>query len=471
MSLSSSDKNCRTEHDLLGERSIPEDAYWGVHTLRAMENFRLTSHRVPPPLIRGIAQVKKACCLANMELGYLDRRLGAAVSAACDDVLSGSLDGQFPLDALQGGAGTSTNMNVNEVLANRALELLGHRRGDYGLIHPIAHVNLHQSTNDVYPTALKIAAISGLRRLSDAAAGLQGVFQHKEKEFAHIVAIGRTELQNAAPITMGAQFGTFAEAIARDRWRTFKCEERLRVVNIGGTAVGTGLTAPQSYIFLVIEKLREVTGMGLSRAENLMDQTANADAFAEVAGILGAHAVNIRKIANDLRLLHFLGEISLPPVQAGSSVMPGKVNPVIIEAAISASIKVKANVGVVLETASLGTLQLNEFLPLLAWGLLESLDILAATDSMLAGHVGGIVANEELCARNAAESPTLITAFLPHIGYERAEELVLDHRASGGRDFRRFLEEKLGGELVARVLSPSNLISLGHRAPRAPESE
>ncbi len=252
-----------------------------------------------------------------------------AIINACDEIAKGRFSDQFPVDALQGGAGTSTNMNLNEVIANRAIEILGGNKGDYSLIHPLEDVNLHQSTNDVYPTAIKVAGIYRLRDLAKAIAELQGAFQEKEKEFAGIIKIGRTELQEAVPITLGAEFSAFAEAISRDRWRTFKCEERLRVVNLGGTAVGTGLAAPQDYIFLVIEKLREVTGLGLSRGENLPAETANADSFVEVSGILKAHAVNLLKIANDLRLMNLLGEIKLPQLQAGSSIMPGKVNPVL----------------------------------------------------------------------------------------------------------------------------------------------
>jgi aspartate ammonia-lyase len=309
-------------------------------------------------------------------------------------------------------------MNLNEVIANRAAELLGGERGT-GLVHPVEDVNLHQSTNDVYPTAVKIAAIFLLRELSQAIAKLQGSFQKKEKEFAAIVKMGRTELQEAVPITLGAEFSAFGEALSRDRWRTFKCEERLRVVNIGGTAVGTGLSSPRSFIFLVIEKLRDLTGLGLSRGENLLDATANTDPFVEVSGILKAHASNLIKIANDLRLLNFLGEIELPKLQAGSSIMPGKVNPVMLEAAIQGAIKVMANDFIVAEACSRSTFQINEFLPLLAHSLLESLDILIRVNSLLADHVEAVAANEARCRQYFDQSPMIITAFLPHIGYDR----------------------------------------------------
>ncbi len=453
----------RIEKDFLGEKKIPEEAYWGIHTARALDNFPATGHPVNPALIRALAAVKKACCQANLELGYLDEKKGGAILRACDEIADGKFADQFPVDALQGGAGTSTNMNVNEVVANRAGELLGGRKGNEGPVHPIDQVNLHQSTNDVYPTAVKIAAIRLLRDVSRAIEALQGAFQKKEKEFAEVVKIGRTELQEAVPITLGAEFSAFAEALARDRWRTFKCEERLRVVNIGGTAVGTGLSSPRAFIFLVIEKLRGLTTLGLSRGENLLDATANTDPFVEVSGILKAHASNVIKIGNDLRLLHFLGEIRLPKLQPGSSVMPGKVNPVLPEAAIQTGIKVIANDLIVAEACSRSTLQINEFLPLLAHALLESLDLLAGMNSRLAGHVGGITADADACRAYFDRSLTLITAFLPVIGYDRANELLKEFTASGEKNLREFLSGKLGRDVVEKVLSPFRLVALGYR--------
>ena len=454
--------NLRKEKDGLGELEVPANAYWGIHTERARRNFSLTGRGAPESLVRALAMVKKACALANRELEYLPAKKADAILAACNELIEGELADQFPVDALQGGAGTSTHMNVNEVIANRALELMGFAKGDYAHLHPIEDVNLHQSTNDVYPTALKIAAIFGLRTLSESIAGLQNSFQKKEKEFSGIVKIGRTEMQEAVPLTLGAEFSAFAEAFARDRWRTFKGEERLRTVNLGGTAAGTGLTAPRNYIFLVIERLREVTGLGLARGENVIDQTANADCFAEVAGMLNACAVNVIKVSRDLRLLHLLEEITLPAVQAGSSIMPGKINPVILESAISAGMKVRANDSLVGEAAAAGTLQINEWLPVLALALLESIELLTRTADMLAPHVDGIRANPEKCRERADQSPTLITAFLPHLGYEQAERLAHEFKASGQKDFRGFLEHRLGKVLVDKTLSPENLTALGH---------
>ena len=463
----------RFEEDMLGKLAVPTDSYWGIHTERALHNFPISGCRVHPELIRAMALVKKACCLANIELGCLTALKGNAIVAACDEIAVGQLADQFPLDALQGGAGTSTNMNVNEVIANRAIELLGGTLGDYKLVHPIEDVNRHQSTNDTYPTALKIAAVYGLRQLSQSVSELQGAFQDKEKAFGHVVKVGRTELQEAVPITLGAEFSAFAEATSRDRWRTYKCEERLRVVNLGGTAVGTGLCAPRAFIFLVIEKLREVTGLGLSRGENLMGETANADAFVEVSGILKAHAVNLIKIANDLRLMNLTGELHLPCLQAGSSIMPGKVNPVLMEAAVQVGIKVSANDTIIADAAGRGSGQINEFLPLLGHALLESLDLLESIDRLLATHVADIAADEDRCRFYFERSDMIVTALVPHVGYERATALIAMYRRRNAADrtdgnqtvktIKTFLEEELGKDLVEKVFSPYQLTALGYR--------
>lgn len=453
----------RTEKDSLGELRIPSDKYWGIHTQRAVGNFPFISGKVPLSLVHAMAMVKKAAAMANRELQDLSDEKAVAIITACEEICEGQWDDHFPLSALQGGAGTSTNMNLNEVIANRASELLGGCRGEYRQVHPLDHVNLHQSTNDVYPTALKCAAIAGIRSLADAAAQLQGALQRKEKEFAHIVKVGRTEWQDAVPMTLGGEFSAWAEAVARDRWRTFKCEERLRVVNMGGTAIGTGMGSPRDYIFLVIERLREVSGFGLSRGENAMGETANADAFVEVAGILKAHAVNLIKLSGDLRVLNYLGEVKLPVCQAGSSIMPGKVNPVIAEAVIQSGLKVMANDQLVSEAASRGVLQINEFLPLLSSALLESLELLTAADKMLAVHIDGVQADEQRCRYFFDHSRMIVTALVPHIGYGRSEELLKEFDAAGGGDLRSFLEVKLGKDMVMDVFSPEKLMAPGYR--------
>jgi aspartate ammonia-lyase len=453
----------RTEKDFLGEMNVPADALWGIHTERARHNFRVAGYAIKPALVRALAACKRASCVTNKELGYLDAQKADAIIDACDDILAGKFIDQFPVDALAGGAGTSANMNINEVIANRASELLGGKKGEYTLVHPLDHVNLHQSTNDVFPTAVKVAAILGLRRLSGSVEALQGAFQKKEKEFAAVTTVARTELQEAVPITLGAEFSAFSEAIGRDRWRTFKCEERLRVVNLGGTAVGTGITAPRDYIFLVVEKLREVAGLGLARAENLVDQTANADAFVEVSGILKAHAANLLKISNDLRLLNFTGEILLEKLQAGSSIMPGKVNPVILEAVMQGALKVMANDSTIAEACSRGTFQICEFMPLLADALIDSVDLLCNCNDMLARHVSSIEARPDKCRDYFEKSPMIITAFLPHIGYDRSCTLLKEFTDSGQDNVKTFLVSKLGSDLVEEVLSPYKLMALGYR--------
>ena len=437
----------RIEKDCLGSMEIPADCPWGIHTARALQNFPMVGKSINPRLLNAYFQVKKTCALANKELGYLKN--ADAIISAIDEFQVSSF--KFPLPALQGGAGTSTNMLLNELIANKANA------------HPIEEVNLHQSTNDTYPTALKIAAINGVRELSDAFAALQGVFQGLEKSHANVPILGKTELIDAVPLTMGAQFASFAEAFARDRWRTFKCEERLRTVNLGGTAIGTGLTAPRSYIFLVIEKLREVTGLGLSRAENMVEATANTDCFVEVSGILNAAAVNLIKVSDDLRRLAMLGEIKLPAVQAGSSIMPGKVNPVILESVIQVGIKVKANNVIIGDCAARGSLQICEFMPLLADALLESIDLLISASEMLAEHVEGIDVDQGKCLERLYASPEIITAFVPVLGYDRCTELVKQYEEQHELTVRGFLEQELGKEAVEKILAPQNLMALGHR--------
>ncbi len=466
-------KGFRLEHDLIGEREIPEGDLRGIHTLRAAENFFVADRPVSPRLVRAYALVKKACARANRETGFLDPRRADAIERACDEISRGGHESLLALDALQGGAGTSTNMNLNEVIANRANALLGLAPGSYSGagVHPLDHVNLHQSTNDTYPTALKVALIGAIREAAAAAASLQGAFQKKEKETAHVVTTGRTELQAAVPMTLGAIFSAMAEAAGRDRWRTFKCEERIRTVNLGGTAVGTALAAPRAYIFRATDVLRELTGYPLARAENLVDQTANADAFVEIAGILSAFSSNLVKAARDVRLLAHEGDISIKPLQAGSSIMPGKVNPVACEAVIQGGMRARAVLGIVADAASHGTLQINEYLPLVADSLFEGISLVTASARTLATCVEGIKPDAARCAATLADNPVIVTAFLPYIGYEGAQALLADYRAlngdrapSGPREamtVRAYLEERLGKDLVDRVLSADALSALG----------
>ncbi len=427
----------RRERDFIGERDVPTDVLHGIHTVRALENFPLLGRPIHPGLARAFGAVKLAALRTNRALGYLDGPRADALERACQDLLDGTLANAIVVDALQGGAGTSANMNVNEVLANRALELLGRERGDYQTVSPSDHVNLHQSTNDVFPTALRVAAIWSLRVLEPSVVSLQEAFQAKERAFAHVVKVGRTELQDAVLTTLGREMSAYADALNRDRWRLNKCEERLRVVNLGGTAIGTGLAAPREYIFRVVDELRLVTGLGLARAENLVDATQNADTFVEVSGLLKTLAATLIKICGDLRLLSSgpeagLGEIRLPARQAGSSIMPGKVNPVIPEAVTQAALLSIGHDQVLTMAAALGTLELNAFLPLIAHCLLESFDLLGRSCAILGREcIDGLEANEARCREQVENATASATALLPVLGYDRVSELVARARRDG----------------------------------------
>lgn len=459
----------RTEHDLLGSKEVPEEAYYGIHTLRALENFPVTGRPMHRELVQALVTVKKAAAMANMETGSMAKEKGRAIVRACDEILSGGrfLD-QFVVDEIQGGAGTSANMNANEVIANVAIEILGGPKGDYCLVHPLDDVNMSQSTNDVYPTALRIAAIRLLIPLSETFAALQEALQEKENEFAGVLKAGRTQLQDAVPVTLGQEFGAYAQAVARDRWRLYKAEERLRQVNLGGTAVGTGLNAERKYIYILTEKLRELTGLGLARAEYMMDITQNADVFVEVSGLLKSAAVNLTKIANDLRLLSSgpkagLGEIYLPPVQAGSSIMPGKVNPVIPELINQVAYQVMANDLAVTLAGQAGQLELNAMLPLIARNLLESLEILNhGVRVFIDKCIKGITADTERCRALLEESYGLLAALTGHIGYGKAVE-VAQTVAGDRKTVREAVLDAglLDEETLKKILDPFELTKPG----------
>jgi aspartate ammonia-lyase len=427
----------RRERDSLGDRRVPAGRLHGIHTERAIENFQLLGRPIHPSLARAHGAVKMAAVRTNRSLGYLPDEVATALDQAARELMDGSLAHTIVVDALQGGAGTSANMNVNEVLANRALELLGLDRGNYATVSPLDHVNLHQSTNDVFPTALRIAALWGLRRLEPAVVALQEAFQAKERAFAHVVKVGRTEMQDAVLTTLGREMSAYAEALNRDRWRLNKCEERLRVVNLGGTAIGTGLAAPRRYIFQVVEELRDITGLGLARAENLVEATQNADVFVEVSGLLKVLAATLVKICGDLRLMSSgpeagFGEIRLPARQAGSSIMPGKVNPVVPEAITQAALLAIGHDQTITIAAAMGSLELNPFLPLVAHCLLESFDLLAAScDSLRRDCVEGLEADEVRCRQQVENATASATALVPLLGYERASELVVAARREG----------------------------------------
>jgi aspartate ammonia-lyase len=322
---------------------------------------------------------------------------------------------------------------------------------------------MHQSTNDTNPTALKVAALFKLKHLSETCAGLQNIFQEKEKQYADILILGRTEMEPAVPMTLGRVFSGYAEGFGRDRWRTFKCEERIRQINLGGTAIGTGLTAPRKYIFLVTEKLQQLTGLPVARAENLVDQTMNTDSFVEVSGILCALAANLAKAARDLRLYQLLGEISLPQLQAGSSIMPGKVNPVMIEAIVQTTLVVQEKHNLIMQSAAQGSLQINEYMPLIADSLLTILDLLINTTRSLTLHLEGIAVNQQICLRHVEESPAIITALIPRISYKEAEEVVAKFHKEQKVNMRHYLNEKFGTDFIDKMLSPQQLNQLGYK--------
>ena len=399
--------------------------YFAEETRRARLNFPLDHRRVDLRLVYAIVEVKKAAARTYAELG-VDPDLYDAVASACDRVLAGQADDQFVTQALQGGAGTSTHMNVNEVLAGMASEQLGRP------VRAIDDVNRGQSTNDVYPTALRIAAIRGVRELSEECARLQESLQRRENEFDNVRKLGRTELMDAVPVTLGEEFGASAQAIARDRWRIYKVEERLRQVNIGGTAVGLSDTAERRYRFRVIEVLRQQTGIGLAAAEYPMDVTQNNDVFVEVSGLLKALAVNLMKLSNDLRLMASgpyggLGELRLQPLQRGSSIMPGKVNPVIPEMCMQCAMRVIANDTAITMAAARGEFELNAFLPLVADSLLESLHLLTrACSIMRVKCIETLAADEARCADLLDHSLARATSFVPALGYEIVTAVIAE---------------------------------------------
>lgn len=461
----------RKEKDFLGEKDIPINALWGVHSARSLENFPLSNYKIHPEFIKAFGYVKKACALTIKDLKAIEDSKIDAIISACDELIEGRLDGQIIVDPMQGGAGTSLNMNVNEVIANRALEFLGKEKGQYDIIDPIEDVNLYQSTNDVYPTTLKVASILLLRRLEKNVIALQESFEQKEKEFAHIVKVGRTQLMDAVLVTLGKEFSAYAEAIARDRWRIYKCEERLRVVNIGGTAVGTGISAPRKFIFGLIEHLRDLTGIGLARAENLVENTQNWDVFAEVSGILKAHATNLIKISNDLRLMNSgpkagFGEIILPARQAGSSIMPGKVNPVIAEATAQIGIKVLGNDVIINQCVAMGQLELNQFAPMIAFSFLESLELLINTNKMLAQNcINGIKPQTENIQKLVDTSFATLTALLPRLGYKKVSEIAKEIENSDLTIREYILKNNLLSEEDFDYLtSPEAILALGQKS-------
>ncbi|HWQ74451.1 MAG TPA: aspartate ammonia-lyase [Syntrophomonas sp.] len=455
----------RREQDYIGEEILPDDVYYGLSTLRAAKIFDVSGCRWQRVFIKSLAQVKQAALLTLQQLEYLEDDKAEALLEAARLLEQGELDGHIVVDPLQGGAGTATNFNVNEVLANKALELMGHPKGSYDIIHPLDDVNRYQSTNDVFPTASRLAVIYCLQELEPAIEQLQLALQEKEQVYAGLLKSGRTQYQAAVPVSLGMEFGAWAEAVARDRWRVYKSFERIKVVNLGGTAVGTGITAPRRYIFRVIDNLRKLTGLRIARAENLVEATANNDAYAEVSGIIRAHAANLIKIANDLRYLSSddCGEISLRPLLRGSTIMPGKVNPVVPELMVQAGIKVLGNDSMIVQAVSGGHLELNPLLPLITYALIESMQILRNVDNKACEYcIKDIQANEARLQDNFYRSNALITALIPHLGYTKAESIG-QYMQEHDLDIRQ-ANEVLGFFAPAeleRLLTAENLLKLG----------
>lgn len=462
----------RDEHDLLGTLSLPAASLHGIHTQRALANHAVLGRPVHPALIRAYGEVKLACARTNRRLGYLPEAVAGAIEAAAAEMAEGAL-GIPAIDAYQGGAGTSTNLAVSEVLANRALVLLGHAPGEADLIGASSHLNLHQSTNDTYQAALRIAAIRRTRDVEEAVATLQATCQDQERAWADVVCLGRTEGMDAVLVTMGRRAGCWADSLGRDRWRLSKCEERLRVVALGGTAVGTGIGAPRDYVLSVVNDLRAVTGLNLARAENLMDAVQDQDALVEVHGLATALASTLIKLCGDLRLLSSgpqggLGELRLPARQAGSSIMPGKVNPVVPEAATQAALRVLGNHQVMAHAASLGSLELNAFGPLLAETLLESLDLLANACRALARDclAGAAVVPERIAANRLADT-ALLTALVSELGYQTATTIAEEHAATGASLQDIAARYGIDAARWNDLMSPGRVLRLGDRPAKA----
>ncbi len=439
----------RLEHDSLGEMAIPANAYYGIQTQRALENFKISGIGLNhyPNLIRAFGMVKKAAAAANTKLGYLPPAKNTAIAAACDELIDGKLHEWFTIDVFQGGAGTSTNMNVNEVVANRGLELLGHAKGEYAHLHPNDDVNLSQSTNDAYPTAVRLSTLLSHAELSRALEALAGEFRERGEEFGDIVKLGRTQLQDAVPMTLGQEFEAFAINIEEDVARGDDVVRLFHEVNLGGTAVGTGINTDPDYSALAIAELARVSGLPMVRAANLIEASWDMGAFVLYSGMLKRVAVKLSKIANDLRLLSSgprggLNEINLPPMQPGSSIMPGKVNPVIPEVVNQVCFQVIGNDMAVTMAAEAGQLQLNVMEPLIVHNVMHSLQLLVRAARTLAELcVSGITANADYCRRHVEASIGLVTALNPYIGYEKSAALAKEAMRTG-RTIRELVLEK-----------------------------
>ncbi len=459
-------KRTRCEHDLLGEREVPAERYYGIHTLRALENYDITGIPIShyPVFIESLAIIKKAAALANRDLQLLDVSISDAIVKACDDILRGQLHEEFVVDVVQGGAGTSTNMNANEVIANRALEYMGYEKGRYDIIHPLTHVNMSQSTNDVYPTALRLTLSKKMDVLVNELEKVRDALSAKRTEFAHIIKMGRTQLQDAVPMTLGQEFEAWAVTVNEDIMRVREAQALIREINMGATAIGTGLNAHPEYARLVTHYIAQLSGVSVVMSDNLVEATQDTGAYVQLSGVLKRVAVKLSKICNDLRLLSSgpragFHEINLPPMAAGSSIMPGKINPIIPEVVNQVAFKVIGNDVTVTMASEAGQLELNVMEPIIAYSLFTSSDMLArACRTLTERCIKGITANEQVCRHMVENSIGLVTALNPYIGYEKATEIANEALASDRSVYEIVLEKKLlTKEELDTILSPEQM--------------
>ena len=459
----------RLEADSIGTMEVPAKAYYGVQSLRAKHNFNITGCPLHPAFINNLARIKKAAAMTNMTAHVLDEQIGQAIIRACDEIIAGKLHSQFIVDAIQGGAGTSANMNANEVIANRAIELLGGKKGDYSIVHPNDHVNMAQSTNDVIPCTGKLTILELMPGLIQELKRLHKALMDKSVEFDDVVKMGRTQLQDAVPIRLGQSFEAYAAVIARDIRRLQQVEEEIRVLNIGATAVGTAINVNPIYLFHIIKNINLVCGTDCSQAEDLFDATQNLDGFVFTSSMLKTCAVNLSKICNDLRLLSSgpktgIGEINLPPKQNGSSIMPGKINPVIPEVVSQVAYNVIGNDTTVTLAAEAGQLELNAFEPVIFYKIFESIDTLrGAVETLIDNCILGITANRERCRALVESSAALATALCPALGYKKSAEIAKKCNRTGIPVRQIVLEEGLlPEEELDRYLSLVDMTQAGH---------
>ena len=439
----------RVEKDSIGAKDVPIHKYYGVQTLRAAENFRITGLNMHTEIINSISYIKKAAAITNCEVGLLDKRIANAIVQACDEIIAGQFHDDFIVDPIQGGAGTSLNMNANEVIANRAIEILGGQKGDYSIVHPNDHVNYGQSTNDVFPTAGKMTTLRLLKNLKKELMRLHAALTQKAREFDHVIKMGRTQMQDAVPIRLGQEFQAYANAIMRDINRMDKAMDEMRTLNMGGTAVGTGINADETYLKRIVPNLSLVADMNLVQAFDLIDATQNLDPFVSVSGTIKACAVTLSKIANDLRLMSSgpragFFEINLPAKQNGSSIMPGKVNPVIPEVVNQVAFNIIGNDVTITMAAEAGQLELNAFEPIIFYCIFQSIDTLAyAVQTFIDNCVTGITANETRCRYLVENSVGVITAICPHVGYQAAADIAKKAMKTGESVRALILQEGL----------------------------